>query len=331
MTCKYSGCSGLTSSIIPSSVDLIGRGAFSYCSGLTSVTIPNSVKTIGESAFYGCSGLTSLTIPESVTTIGKQAFANCIGLTTITLPNSVKSIGEQAFKGCSGLTSITIPNSVVIIGGSAFYGCSGLTSVTIPNSVTSIGKHAFYNSGLTSVTIPNSVTSIGDFAFRQCSALASVTNLATTPQKINEYTFDDYGKIKVLHVLPGCKVAYEVADHWKEFDIIEDANIVAGAAIVSSLIDIIGKVEYTEECKAKIAAARSAYDALPKEQQALVKNLNVLIEAENTYKQLEATGIYVVDGSQTISPDKIFSISGQQLNKIKKGVNIINGKKVLVK
>ena len=43
------------------------------------------------------------------------------------------------------------------------------------------------------------------------------------------------------------------------------------------------------------------------------------------------TGIDVVKSTPTISSDKIFYISGQQLNKTKKGVHIINGKKILVK
>ena len=110
--------------------------------------------------------------------------------------------------------------------------------------------------------------SIGDFAFFNCSSLTSVTNIATTPQKIAENTFYDYDKKeRVLHVLPGCKAAYEVADGWKDFAIVEDV----------------------------------------------------------------ATGIDIVKGTPTISSDKIFSISGQQLNKTKKGINIINGKKILVK
>ncbi len=43
------------------------------------------------------------------------------------------------------------------------------------------------------------------------------------------------------------------------------------------------------------------------------------------------TGIDAVERTSTLSTDKIFSISGQQLDKTKKGVNIINGKKILVK
>ena len=43
------------------------------------------------------------------------------------------------------------------------------------------------------------------------------------------------------------------------------------------------------------------------------------------------TGIDAVEDPATISEEKIFSISGQRLDKAAKGVNIINGKKVLVK
>ena len=43
------------------------------------------------------------------------------------------------------------------------------------------------------------------------------------------------------------------------------------------------------------------------------------------------TSIDVVEGTPTISSDRIFSISGQQFDKTKKGLNIINGKKILMK
>ena len=149
--------------------DKLGDGAFSGCSGLTSLTLPSSVTSIGDNAFSGCSGLTSLTLPSSVTWIGWDAFTGCSGLTSLTIPSGVTWIGYYAFEGCSGLTSLTIPSSVTSICGGAFYGCSGLTSLTIPSGVTSIGEMAFNGcSGLTSLTIPSSVTSIGDWAFKGC-------------------------------------------------------------------------------------------------------------------------------------------------------------------
>ena len=172
--------------------------------------------------------------------IGNEAFARCINITTLTLGNSVTSIGDAAFYNCYQLLPFTIPNSVTSIGCEAFAHCSSFYAITIPSSVTNIGGAAFYYSG------------------------GSVTNYATVPQKIEDDTFTDYG---TLHVLPGCRAAYEVAEYWKNFTIVEDAT----------------------------------------------------------------TGIDAVESPAMISDDKIFSILGQQLDKAARGVNIINGKKELVK
>ncbi|MBR3956402.1 MAG: InlB B-repeat-containing protein, partial [Kiritimatiellae bacterium] len=171
----FSGCSGLTSVTIPSSVTSIGDFAFRGCSGLVRVTIPDSVTGIGYGAFLDCSGLTSMTIPDSVTSIGNAAFRGCSGLTSVTIPDSVTSIGSYAFASCSGLTSVTIPDSVTSIGTYAFNSCSKLAEVTIPASVWRIEEYAFVGcSGLTSVTIPDSVTSIGSYAFAGCGGLMMV-------------------------------------------------------------------------------------------------------------------------------------------------------------
>ena len=75
-------CSGLTTVTIPNSVTSIGNRAFYGCTGLTSVTIGNSVTSIGNGAFSGCSGLTSADIPNSVTSIGGDAF-HCNSLTSV--------------------------------------------------------------------------------------------------------------------------------------------------------------------------------------------------------------------------------------------------------
>ena len=81
--------------------DKLGYAAFSGCSGLTSLTIPSSVTSIGESAFYGCSGLTSFTIPSSVTSIGWGAFCGCSGLTSIYVyTEKLPNMGSDVFAGC---------------------------------------------------------------------------------------------------------------------------------------------------------------------------------------------------------------------------------------
>ena len=60
------------------------------------------------------------------------------------------------------------------------------------------------------------------------------------------------------------------------------------AAYVDGLIDDIGTVEYTDDCKAKIDAARDAYDALTDAQKELVEKYDVLTAAEDRYAELKA-------------------------------------------
>ena len=189
-TLKY-GCKNTT---IPNNVTSIDSYAFFGYSDLTTVTIPNSVTSIGWGAFAECSGLTFINIPNSVTNIGNKAFNHCASLTSITIPNSVTSIGDNTFADCSGLTSVTIGNGVMSIGSYAFNRCINLTSITIPNSVTSIGEQAFFGCiSFTSITIPCNVTNISKGAFSGCSSLTSVT---LNSNDIVSMTYNSYTNIK---------------------------------------------------------------------------------------------------------------------------------------
>jgi hypothetical protein len=297
---KYSG-----DVVIPEKVDYdkdytvtrIGSQAFWACKDLNSVTIPNTVTSIRFSAFSGCWNLTSVIVPNSVTSIETAAFSMCTNLPSITLPNSITSIEEGTFFNCQKLTSIALPNSVTSIGKQAFSCCTSLTSITLPNSVTSLGEMAFEAcEALKSVVLSESLTSFDKGTFKNCNSLVTVINLSKTPRNIPDDTFTTYG---TLHVLPDCKAAYEAADVWKNFTIVEDADQPAEVITVNDLIAAIGKVENTEGSKAKITAARSAYNALTKEQQALVKNLSILVDAENAYKQFEATAIANIEAKDS--------------------------------
>lgn len=189
----FSGCSELTSVIIPNSVKLIDSDAFSGCNNLTYVNIPNSVTTIDNNAFCGCSRLTSITIPNSITYIGDNAFAGCIGLESVYISDISAWIkikfgnwgyletnplyyAHHLFLNGMEIKKLEIPDGITSIDFNSFVNCSGLTSVTFPNSVTSIGNSAFRCcTALTSLTIPCNVNSIGDYAFQGCEGLTSVT------------------------------------------------------------------------------------------------------------------------------------------------------------
>ena len=149
------------------------------------------VTDIGNDAFNGCSGLTSITIPNSVTSIGHGAFGGCTGLTSVTIPKSVKYIAVGAFGSCSSLQKVIVPDIAAWCGIEFGYDTSNplvyahhlfsddnteIKDLVIPNGVTSIGDCAFWGcSGLTSIEIPNSVTNIGTHAFDGCSGLTSIT------------------------------------------------------------------------------------------------------------------------------------------------------------
>lgn len=230
----------------------------------------------------------------------------------IVIENGVTCIGRDAFVSCRYATSVTIPNTVTSIGYEAFSGCSSLTSITIPESVTSIGYGAFSDcSGLISIDIPNSVTSIGAYAFSGCSGLTSFT-IPSSVTRIEERTFF------------GCSSITSI--------------------IIPESVTSIGEMQF----KGGALSSITNYATTPQEIEGhtfndydnvilyVLPGYKAVYEAANYWSRFTivedlTTGIDAVEGSATISEDKIFSISGQQLDKAAKGMNIINGKKVLLK
>ncbi|MCD8206895.1 MAG: leucine-rich repeat domain-containing protein, partial [Bacteroidales bacterium] len=169
----------LTSIVIGSNVQYIGKNAFYSCTKLLSVEIPESVTEIGEGAFHSCRSLTSVRIPSGVTELSSSAFLYCRALENIDL-GSVESIGSSAFMGCNSgnLTEIVIPDSVSSIGEKAFADCSGLTDVVIGSGVGEIPAYAFQNDkALKKVEFKadedrgSALTAIDDYAFSGCTAL----------------------------------------------------------------------------------------------------------------------------------------------------------------
>lgn len=150
---------------IPSTVTLIGTGAFDSCASLVRVTFPASMQTINSGIFSNCPKLSEVVLPEGVTEIGANAFEDCIALSIIELPSTLVTIGEYAFSGCTAIEAIEIPASVTTVGAYAFDGCSKLASLTFaPNGTEDLclGNYAFQNtSALKSVEFPARLAEIG--------------------------------------------------------------------------------------------------------------------------------------------------------------------------
>lgn len=103
----FDSCTNLSSiTLSTNNITSIRPYTFSGCSKLSSIVIPDGVTSIQLGAFFNCTKLTSITIPDSVTTIDPGAFKNCSSLTSITIPGSVTSIGSNVFDGCTSLNDI---------------------------------------------------------------------------------------------------------------------------------------------------------------------------------------------------------------------------------
>ena len=167
----FEGQSLLINVDIPSTVSIMGNGAFATNTRLAIVTFSNgsSLTAIPSAAFMDSTALQVFEIPNSVTSIGGSAFYGT-GLTAITIPNSVTSIGNFAFNGASNLQTVTIGAGLASIGSSTFAGIPNLESISFPSALTSIGTNAFLNSSrLKSISFMGNAPSIGHQALRGTS------------------------------------------------------------------------------------------------------------------------------------------------------------------
>ena len=141
----FSGCTDLSSLVIPLSVTRIDEGITTYCNGLTRIEVNKDnqvydsrsncnaiIRTADNALIAGCK---ETIIPFSVISIEYGAFDTITSMSAITIPNSVKSIGDLAFAYCKGLSTIDIPSSVSSIGCQSFYYCTNLSSITVRGEI----------------------------------------------------------------------------------------------------------------------------------------------------------------------------------------------------
>ena len=172
-----------------------------------------------------------------------------------------------------------------------------VTYMNRTRKVTTIGEAAFREcSGLTSVTIPNSVTSIGHYAFGGCSGLTSVT-IGSGVTSIGFHAFDGVDIPTVISLIENPFTIYGKTSDYRYRTFSQNTFKNATLYVPKGTID---KYKATEGWK----------DFL-------------FIEEGNP------TGIKTIENTQI--KNKFYDLNGVRLSEPKKGINIINGKKVVIK
>lgn len=204
----FADCTSLKDFTIPDGIKSIGEEAF-YNSGITSLVVPESVETIDKLAFSHMANLTNATFPAGCgitfsdcknlktakitgnpTVIDNYMFYECSQLTDFEIPGSVKKIGYAAFYN-TALKEAVIPAGVTEIDDWAFGECQNLEKAMLPDGLKSIGEAAFYECPeLTDSNIPDSVTTLGGYAFSCCPKLKDMT-IPDTIDNFGECVFED--------------------------------------------------------------------------------------------------------------------------------------------
>lgn len=161
---------GISSVVIPSTVEYIGSWAFGANPMLKSVTFGNSPITIYDWAFANCPNIKSIVIPNLLE-YGEEVFAGCKRLETVYVDGegrhyddcgffsgcvSLKkafincSTDRYFFAGCNKIEELEIGDSVEFINRERFVCCDSLKKLTLGKSLkrrdnSNFGKETFYN------------------------------------------------------------------------------------------------------------------------------------------------------------------------------------------
>lgn len=101
--CQFSG-----ELIVPEGVTNMPEMCF-FCTTpgkLSSVVLPSTLKVIGFGAFRSQKRLANIYFPEGLISIKDQAFSECSSLSNLVFPSTLQTIQQGAFEGCVNINSI---------------------------------------------------------------------------------------------------------------------------------------------------------------------------------------------------------------------------------
>lgn len=363
----FHNCASLTEIIIPNKVTWIDRGAFSNCANAKTISLGESVKYIGSWAFKDCENLTAfysgaeevpmteddafeqtevlyviLYVPEA-SIADYKATSPWSQFGTITdmygpeppqtkrvlvdgiyynfypdthqasVINETGKSNANSYKG-----DIVIPSTVEYLGETydvtgickyAFSLCAELTSVVMPNTVEYIDQATFWwCDNLTDITFSQSLESIGDYAFYECTSLASIET-PNSMKSIGVCAFS--GCTELVSAIIGANVTNIDLEAFSNCNKLEN---VTNLSVTPQNIQ-----NYTFTHYGTLYVPNESIDAY--KQTSPWNQFNIV--------SIESSGIEDINENEHGSI--IYDLSGRRMPAMHKGINIIRGKKVIVR
>lgn len=351
----------ISSASIRNTTTKIHANAFADCEYLTSITIPASVTAIGSNAFANCTSLNEVVFADAknIKTWGSNIFSGVAGKTD----GDYKMIGNSVILDVvnTGKKKYAISSDVAYIAENAFAGCSKVEYLDLSDCqrapVLATGALTDVPTTKTTLVKPGYEGNFG----------SSWGNVNTT--KIHIYN-NRFVSRTFLHnaVVPSDVAVYraEVADNKVKLIKVENHG---NPVIVEAGVGVFLRTTATGEKEFK-AGGLSDCTEIGNNKLVGVKEDVTLKAGQNAYIIATVNGVqdfYLVNGDyplpmgkaylngeglskakeQFMDPDfedtgidevssapmhktQIFNINGQRLSSPKEGLNIINGKKVIV-
>lgn len=310
--------------------------SFSSAKNLYGITIPNSVSSIGRCAFFSCNNLQSVDIPKSVTYIGSQAFDYCKNLTKVYFHSKTPpETGGSAIFGGNKDLRIYVPYTSI----KKYKENSALTTIHLDPAIDWHDNHWYFtfccvvgvnftkSTGLTAYKIIANPYYKGNNSKQHMGVSTRGAN-NDSPIMMVQVDKAGPGDCVLLHAEPG--YTYELASD-ETAPNIQD-NLLVGATEDSSVWGTEGEnVNFVFDgdgfagvTGSENIANGTGYLKLPKSV-APTGTSNISIESIPTVTTCISSP-WTVEGRKQ---SQHFRLDGVQTNSNRKGVHIVDGKKII--